>query len=81
MPIPEHERGRTYSAQMSKEDEAWIEERARSIAICTCDGRPFHYVDLPVHGNIGDLLILHGTLAFGPSATWARANQPSSSSS
>lgn len=26
--------------------------------------RPFHYVDVPVHGNIGDLLILHGTLAF-----------------
>lgn len=26
--------------------------------------RPFHYVDIPVHGNIGDLLILHGTLAF-----------------
>ena len=27
-------------------------------------GRPFHYVDIPVHGNIGDLLIMHGTLAF-----------------
>lgn len=26
--------------------------------------RPFHYVDFPVHGNIGDLLIMHGTLAF-----------------
>jgi pyruvyl transferase EpsO len=26
--------------------------------------RPVHYVDLPVHGNIGDLLIMHGTLAF-----------------
>lgn len=26
--------------------------------------RPFHFVDIPVHGNIGDLLILHGTLAF-----------------
>ena len=26
--------------------------------------RPLHYVDLPIHGNIGDLLILHGTLAF-----------------
>lgn len=26
--------------------------------------RPFHYVDYPVHGNIGDLLIMHGTLAF-----------------
>jgi pyruvyl transferase EpsO len=26
--------------------------------------RPLHYVDLPVHGNIGDLLIMHGTLAF-----------------
>lgn len=25
---------------------------------------PFHYVDIPVHGNIGDLLIMHGTLAF-----------------
>ena len=24
----------------------------------------FHYVDFPVHGNIGDLLIKHGTLAF-----------------
>jgi pyruvyl transferase EpsO len=28
------------------------------------DGRPFHYVDIPVHGNIGDLLIMQGTLAF-----------------
>lgn len=28
------------------------------------DDRPMHYVDIPVHGNIGDLLILHGTLAF-----------------
>lgn len=27
-------------------------------------GRPFHYVDIPVHGNIGDLLIMQGTLAF-----------------
>lgn len=27
-------------------------------------GRPFHYVDIPVHGNIGDLLIFQGTLAF-----------------
>ena len=26
--------------------------------------RPIHYVDFPVHGNIGDLLIMHGTLAF-----------------
>ena len=26
--------------------------------------RSFHYVDYPVHGNIGDLLIMHGTLAF-----------------
>jgi pyruvyl transferase EpsO len=26
--------------------------------------QPFHYVDYPVHGNIGDLLIMHGTLAF-----------------
>jgi pyruvyl transferase EpsO len=26
--------------------------------------RPFHYVDVPVHGNIGDLLIMQGTLAF-----------------
>lgn len=26
--------------------------------------RPLHYVDLPVHGNIGDLLIMLGTLAF-----------------
>lgn len=26
--------------------------------------RPFHYVDIPVHGNIGDLLIFLGTLAF-----------------
>lgn len=24
----------------------------------------FHYVDYPVHGNIGDLLIMHGTLEF-----------------
>lgn len=26
--------------------------------------RPIHYVDIPVHGNIGDLLIMLGTLAF-----------------
>lgn len=26
--------------------------------------RPLHYVDLPIHGNIGDLLIMLGTLAF-----------------
>jgi pyruvyl transferase EpsO len=25
---------------------------------------PFHYVDIPMHGNIGDLLIMLGTLAF-----------------
>lgn len=25
---------------------------------------PFHYVDIPTHGNIGDLLIMHGTLEF-----------------
>lgn len=26
--------------------------------------RPFHYVDIPMHGNIGDLLIMLGTIAF-----------------
>ncbi|HEY8117844.1 MAG TPA: polysaccharide pyruvyl transferase family protein [Methylophilaceae bacterium] len=26
--------------------------------------KPLHYVDIPVHGNIGDLLIMQGTLAF-----------------
>lgn len=26
--------------------------------------RPFHYVDYPMHGNVGDLLIMLGTLAF-----------------
>jgi pyruvyl transferase EpsO len=26
--------------------------------------RPFHYVDIPIHGNIGDLLIMLGTVAF-----------------
>lgn len=26
--------------------------------------KPFHYLDIPVHGNIGDLLIMHGTQAF-----------------
>jgi len=25
---------------------------------------PFHYVDIPTHGNIGDLLIMQGTLKF-----------------
>ena len=25
---------------------------------------PFHYVDIPTHGNVGDLLIMHGTLEF-----------------
>ena len=24
----------------------------------------FHYVDIPTHGNVGDLLIMHGTLTF-----------------
>lgn len=28
------------------------------------EGRTVHYVDVPVHGNIGDLLIMLGTLAF-----------------
>ena len=28
------------------------------------DRQPIHYVDIPVHGNIGDLLIMHGTQAF-----------------
>ena len=27
-------------------------------------GRKFHYIDIPVHDNIGDLLIMQGTLAF-----------------
>lgn len=27
-------------------------------------GRPVHYVDLPIYGNIGDLLIMKGTLSF-----------------
>lgn len=27
-------------------------------------GREFHYVDLPMHGNVGDLLIMAGTLKF-----------------
>lgn len=26
--------------------------------------RRFYYVDIPIHGNIGDLLIMHGTLAY-----------------
>lgn len=26
--------------------------------------RPFHYVDIPMHGNIGDLLIMLGTVEF-----------------
>lgn len=26
--------------------------------------KPFHYVDIPVHGNIGDILIMLGTMAF-----------------
>lgn len=35
-----------------------------SILIDLIDDNPLHFVDLPVHGNIGDLLIMHGTLAF-----------------
>ena len=31
MPFPAHERGQTHSAQLSKEDEAWIEERAERL--------------------------------------------------
>lgn len=27
-------------------------------------GKRFHYVDIPLYGNIGDLLIMHGTLQF-----------------
>jgi len=27
-------------------------------------GRDFHYIDIPMHDNIGDLLIMQGTLAF-----------------
>jgi len=27
-------------------------------------GRPIHYLDLPFHGNVGDLLIMQGTLRF-----------------
>lgn len=27
-------------------------------------GKPFHYIDIPMHDNIGDLLIMQGTLAF-----------------
>ncbi|QJD92078.1 exopolysaccharide biosynthesis protein [Duganella dendranthematis] len=27
-------------------------------------GQPFHYTDIPMHDNIGDLLIMQGTLAF-----------------
>ena len=27
-------------------------------------GRPLHYLDLPMHGNVGDLLIMAGTLKF-----------------
>lgn len=28
------------------------------------EGRPIHYLDLPFHGNVGDLLIMNGTLRF-----------------
>lgn len=34
------------------------------ILVDLIGGRPLHYVDFPVHGNVGDLLIMHGTLAF-----------------
>ncbi|HEX4984504.1 MAG TPA: polysaccharide pyruvyl transferase family protein [Burkholderiales bacterium] len=39
---------------------------ARSHAVIAelVGGRGFHYVDIPVHGNIGDLLIMQGTLEF-----------------
>jgi pyruvyl transferase EpsO len=28
------------------------------------EGRPIHFLDLPFHGNVGDLLIMQGTLRF-----------------
>lgn len=28
------------------------------------EGKAFHYIDIPMHDNIGDLLIMQGTLAF-----------------
>jgi pyruvyl transferase EpsO len=34
------------------------------LLVSLIGGRRFHYVDIPVHGNIGDLLIMHGTMAF-----------------
>lgn len=34
------------------------------VLIDLIGGRPFHYVDIPMHGNVGDLLIMLGTLEF-----------------
>jgi pyruvyl transferase EpsO len=35
-----------------------------AIAGLIAKHKPVHYVDIPMHGNIGDLLIMQGTLAF-----------------
>lgn len=38
--------------------------REHAVLLELIGKRPFHYVDIPMHGNIGDLLIMQGTLAF-----------------
>lgn len=54
-----HQRPESGHSQLMQD----LSDRHALIAQLVGD-RPFHYVDVPVHGNIGDLLILHGTLAF-----------------
>src|SRR5258708_22933480 len=42
-----------------------VDLMARHDMLVDLIGRgPFHYVDIPIHGNVGDMLIMHGTLAF-----------------
>jgi pyruvyl transferase EpsO len=42
-----------------------VDLMARHDMLVDLIGRgPFHYVDIPLHGNVGDMLIMHGTLAF-----------------
>lgn len=38
--------------------------RKHDVVVDLIGGKDFHYVDYPLHGNVGDLLIMHGTLEF-----------------
>jgi len=52
---------------MQKKNHAQISQELIQAHQILCDligTGPFHFVDVPLHGNIGDLLIMLGTLAF-----------------